>query len=129
MPFRFDTHAVIFSEDAPSLETALHRRFVQCQVNKANRRKEFFKVRLSEIRDALTQLRLETPWEMRTEWTIEAEAREYRETMALEAAMNTDASVRDRWLADQSRFSFLDVLGDEEEDAEVAELTEAASVA
>ena len=97
--------------------------------NKSNRRKEFFRIRLSEIRDALSQLNLEKPWEMRMEWTIEAEAREYRETLALEAAMNTDAAVRDRWLADQNRFSFLDVLSDEEEDAEAAEEMESVSLA
>lgn len=42
VPFPFDVHAMIYCEDAPKLETELHRFFVQNQVNKVNPRKEFF---------------------------------------------------------------------------------------
>nr|WP_136921297.1 GIY-YIG nuclease family protein [Polyangium aurulentum] len=45
VPFEFDVHALIPSEDAPALEHALHQRFVRSQVNKVNPRKEFFRVR------------------------------------------------------------------------------------
>lgn len=49
VPFEFDVHAMIFSEDAPKLETALHNQFDDRRVNKVNTRKEFFNVSLSEI--------------------------------------------------------------------------------
>ena len=49
VPFEFDVHAMIFSEDAPALETALHRAFEKQSVNRINLRKEFFRVSLDEI--------------------------------------------------------------------------------
>lgn len=42
--FAFDVHAMIFSEDAPALESALHKTFHDKRVNKVNNRKEFFRV-------------------------------------------------------------------------------------
>lgn len=50
VPFRFDVHALIFSEDAPKLETALHNAFEDKKVNLVNSRKEFFYVTLDEIK-------------------------------------------------------------------------------
>ena len=50
VPFRFDVHAMIFSENAPALEAALHREFESKKVNMINGRKEFFKVSLDEIK-------------------------------------------------------------------------------
>jgi hypothetical protein len=49
VPFRFDTHALIFSEDAPKLEHALHQHFENRRLNKINGRREFFRVTLEEI--------------------------------------------------------------------------------
>lgn len=49
VPFKFDVHALIFSDDAPSLESALHRAFENNKVNMINGRREFFKVTLDEI--------------------------------------------------------------------------------
>lgn len=49
VPFEFDVHAMIFSDDAPTLENQLHTHFRSCEVNKVNQRKEFFKVSLDEI--------------------------------------------------------------------------------
>jgi hypothetical protein len=43
VPFHFDVHAIIFSEDAPGLENKLHRAFHQRRVNMVNERKEFFR--------------------------------------------------------------------------------------
>ena len=42
VPFEFDVHAMIFTDDAPALERSLHKRFALSQVNKINGRKEFF---------------------------------------------------------------------------------------
>lgn len=49
VPFEFDVHSFIFSEDAVTLEAELHRRLADCRVNKINVRKEFFKVTLDDI--------------------------------------------------------------------------------
>ena len=42
VPFRFDTHAMIYSENAPALEVALHNEFSDRRINASNLRKEFF---------------------------------------------------------------------------------------
>ena len=49
VPFEFDVHAIIFSDDAPALETMLHKRFEKYAVNKINHRKEFFRLDINEI--------------------------------------------------------------------------------
>lgn len=49
VPFEFDVHAMIFSDDAPALETILHQHFEKQSVNRVNLRKEFFNVSLEEI--------------------------------------------------------------------------------
>lgn len=54
VPFRFDVHAIYFSEDAVKLETELHDHFASCRVNWANNRKEFFFATPAEVRDLLS---------------------------------------------------------------------------
>ncbi len=53
VPFNFDVHAMIFSDDAPSLETALHKAFEDKKVNMVNQRREFFHVTLDEIKEVI----------------------------------------------------------------------------
>ena len=53
VPFRFDVHAMIFSDDAPALEAALHKAFENRKVNMVNQRREFFHVTLDEIKDVV----------------------------------------------------------------------------
>lgn len=53
VPFRFDIHAMIFSDDAPKLESALHRAFEHKRVNLVNSRKEFFNMTLAEISEVI----------------------------------------------------------------------------
>lgn len=77
VPFQFDIHALIFSDDAPGLESALHKAFAERKVNMLNQRKEFFKVTLEEIEQKVKEMGLDTDF-IRT-----AEAMEYRETLAL----------------------------------------------
>lgn len=55
VPFKFDIHAMIFSEDAPALEAKLHRAFADKKVNAVNQRKEFFNVSLDEIKKVVTE--------------------------------------------------------------------------
>ncbi|USD28448.1 DUF4041 domain-containing protein [Pseudoalteromonas sp. SCSIO 43201] len=81
VPFSFDIHAMIYSEDAPTLEKELHRRFERESVNKINPRKEFFKTSLAEIRQVVEQQNLSD-----VHWTMKAEAAEYRESLAIEKA-------------------------------------------
>ncbi len=92
VPFEFDVHAMIYSEDAPALETQLHNHFLDMQMNKVNYRKEFFKVELAHIREEVTKLGLDV------RWTLAAEAREYRETLAIEEAIKGDPAKRDAWV-------------------------------
>ncbi|MFI6026785.1 DUF4041 domain-containing protein [Amycolatopsis magusensis] len=56
VPFRFDTHALFFSEDAVALETALHHRLSDKRVNLVNQRREFFYATPAEVRDLLVGL-------------------------------------------------------------------------
>lgn len=55
VPFGFDVHAMIFSDDAPALESILHKHFEKQSVNRVNSRKEFFRVSLDEIEKVVTE--------------------------------------------------------------------------
>ena len=77
VPFDFDVHAMIYSEDAPALERMLHNEFDDLRINKVNYRKEFFRLPLERIRDVVAAKGLNASF------TLVAEAHEYRETMAL----------------------------------------------
>lgn len=76
VPFDFDVHALIYSEDAPTLEGAFQARFRDRAVNLVNPRKEFLTVSIDEI-EAPARERAST-----VELTKLAEARDYRETLA-----------------------------------------------
>ena len=77
VPFSFDIHAMIFSEDAPKLEAALHNRFESHKVNMVNPRKEFFNVTLDEIKNVVKSNHIDATF-------IDIpEAEEYRETKAI----------------------------------------------
>ena len=56
VPFRFDTHALVFSDDAVALETRLHQEFADRRVNQINHRREFFRATPAQVRDALTRI-------------------------------------------------------------------------
>lgn len=77
VPFDFDIHAMIFSEDAPSLEGALHEHFADRAINKVNPRKEFFRVSLDEIESVVR-----THHDKIVEFTKIARAEDYRLTLA-----------------------------------------------
>ncbi|WP_410633773.1 DUF4041 domain-containing protein [Amycolatopsis sp. cmx-4-83] len=53
VPFRFDVHALVFSHDAVSLETALHQRLSAKRVNLVNHRREFFHATPAEVKEHL----------------------------------------------------------------------------
>lgn len=77
VPFPFDMHALVYSEDAPALESRLHEHFWERRLNWSNDRKEFFRVTLSELESAIQSFGLKTTL------AHVPEAREYRETVAL----------------------------------------------
>ena len=56
VPFIFDVHALIESDDAPSLEARLHRVFEKQRLNRVNKRKEFFRVSIAEIEKELDKM-------------------------------------------------------------------------
>ena len=76
VPFRFDTHAMIYSENAPALEAALHQEFDERRVNVANLRKEFFRVSLDDVEEAVKRL---APG---ADFFRDREAQEWHETLA-----------------------------------------------
>ncbi|WP_262147283.1 DUF4041 domain-containing protein [Chryseobacterium foetidum] len=91
VPFEFDVHAMIFSEDAPALERQLHKKFLKSQLNKINSRKEFFKLQLTDLKDHVETLGIQC------KWTLLAEATQYRETLKLEEEMKTDKTLEAEW--------------------------------
>ncbi len=56
VPFGFDTHAMIYSDEAPALESAIHKEFADRRVNASNMRKEFFRVSLEDVEEAVKRL-------------------------------------------------------------------------
>lgn len=55
VPFRFDVHAIYFSEDAVKLENELHDHFASRRMNWANNRKELFFASPSDVRSVLVE--------------------------------------------------------------------------
>ncbi len=82
VPFLFDVHAIIYADDAPALESLLHQMLDAKRVNLVNPRKEFFKVSLKEIVDIVQANHGEV------EFTLKAEAAEYRQTRAILSQRN-----------------------------------------
>lgn len=56
VPFKFDVHSFIFSEDAVALEKKLHDTLNEKRLNKINLRKEFFKVDISELEELVSSI-------------------------------------------------------------------------
>ncbi len=109
VPFDFDVHALIVSDDAPALERALHRHFLNAQLNKVNPRKEFFRASLTMIREEVEKLGIQASW------TMAAAATQYRESVAIERAIKDDPTAYNAWV---NRQLVLDpvVLDDPDED-------------
>lgn len=78
VPFDFDVHAMIFSEDAPKLESILHETFKANQVNKVNPRKEFYNVPLEKISEVV-----KNNYNATVKFTMVAKATQYRESLKL----------------------------------------------
>lgn len=77
VPFPFDVHSFIFSEDAVALETALHHELDSRRVNKVNLRKEFFNVSIDELRQIVERIDPTAPFK------VTALAEQYRQSLSL----------------------------------------------
>lgn len=88
VPFQFDVHAVISTDNAPALECELHHAFEERRINRVNERKEFFRVSIDEIAAVVRRSRADI------QITRLAAAEEYRKTHALLAAEQQLASTR-----------------------------------
>jgi hypothetical protein len=83
VPFNFDVHALIFADDAPSLENALHKAFDDKKINMMNKRKEFFNVTLDEIEKVVRE-----NFDKTIEFKRIAEAEHYRESLKMKEVLN-----------------------------------------
>lgn len=81
VPFKFDVHAMIYSENAPELENNLHKAFEKNRLNYVNRRREYFNLSLKEIEKIVKENHGEV------EFIIEPEAKEYRESVIIREQM------------------------------------------
>lgn len=97
VPFDFDVHALIYSDDAPLLERTLHKHFILNRVNKVNHRREFFRANVTDIKQKVSSLGLQA------HWTMAAEARQYYETKAIEDVISNSDEERDAWIKSQYR--------------------------
>jgi predicted nucleic acid-binding Zn-ribbon protein len=78
VPFWFDVHAMVFSDNAPALEAKLHERFAPGRLNKVNGRKEFFRAGIEEIEAVIRQ-----HYDPVVEVVREAAAEQYRESLRM----------------------------------------------
>lgn len=78
VPFEFDVHALIFSDDAPALENILHSHFKNNAVNLMNYRKEFYNVNLQDIKKIVLENYNNT-----VDFVLDAPALQYRESIKL----------------------------------------------
>ena len=88
VPFLFDIHAMIYSDEARTLEYELHKAFTNKKVNMLNYRKEFFNVTLDEIEEQIKKIGIEA------EFSRLPEAMEYRETLAILDKLNSQVPVK-----------------------------------
>jgi hypothetical protein len=86
VPFQFDIHAMIYSDEAPTLENKLHKAFTNKKVNMLNYRKEFFNVTLDEIEQKIKETGIDA------EFSRLPEAMEYRETLAILEKLNSQVA-------------------------------------
>lgn len=82
VPFKFDVHAMIFSDDAPTLENSLHKAFESRKINMINGRKEFFNVTIEEIEEVI-----KANYDKTVNIEKIPEAEQYRETQKIKSAI------------------------------------------
>lgn len=78
VPFKFEVHAMIFFDDAPGLEAAIHKELEDKKINLVNNRKEFFKVSLDEIKDIIVR-----NYDKTVDFIDIPDAQQYRESIKI----------------------------------------------
>ena len=86
VPFKFDVHSFIFSNDAVGLESKLHNILNEKRVNKVNMRKEFFYTTVDELEELVTQI------EPTAEFNKTMLAEEFRQSQSAEELYTSDYS-------------------------------------
>ena len=81
VPFSFDVHTLAYVNDAPKIERLLHQKFDDKRVNKENLRKEFFRVSVKDVQDAVIEMGI------KANWFFSSEAKEYRESELIRKAL------------------------------------------
>ncbi len=77
VPFPYDVHAMLWSDNAPELENALHQLFEERRLNLVNPRREFYRdVELGEVEEFVKTKGLSA------QFIEQPEAREYRQSLA-----------------------------------------------
>lgn len=84
VPFNFDVHALIFSDNAPQLEAALHQAFDAQKLNLVNTRREFFNVSLKDIERVVKE-----NFDGTVEFVEIPEATQYRESKKMKESAQT----------------------------------------
>ncbi|WP_304068340.1 GIY-YIG nuclease family protein [Megamonas hypermegale] len=85
VPFKFDVHSFIFSNDAVQLESDLHQALEKQRVNKVNNRKEFFKISIDDLENLVYK------FDPAAEFNKTMEAEQYRQTLSIEEEQNISA--------------------------------------
>ena len=89
VPFKFDVHSFIFSEDAVGLESKLHTILNEKRVNKVNLRKEFFRVTIDELETLVTEI------EPTAEFNKTMLAEEFKQSLSTDEIYTNDYVVDD----------------------------------
>ena len=87
VPFKFDVHSFIFSEDAVALESKLHEILNSKRINKVNRKKEFFKINIEELEKIVREI------DPTAEFNMTMMADEFRESLSSDVIYTDDAIV------------------------------------
>ena len=85
VPFKFDVHSFIFSNDAVQLESDLHQALENQRVNKVNNRKEFFRISIDDLENLVYK------FDPAAEFNRTMEAEQYRQTLSIEEEQNISA--------------------------------------
>lgn len=85
VPFKFDVHSFIFSNDAVQLESDLHQALENTRVNKVNNRKEFFKISIDDLENLVYK------FDPAAEFNKTMVAEQYRQTLSIEEEQTQSA--------------------------------------
>lgn len=85
VPFEFDVHAVIYSDNAPEMENQLHKIFNNRRVNLVNEKREFFNVSIDEIKNAVKNIHKDFD---KIDFRVLPDAKEYRQSISMRESLN-----------------------------------------